>query len=78
MLPLHSLPSRLLSVQLFLLEELRERKYDHYARTIQKAWRRYKADQYYFELKKKGKHYIQGASVGLRGNLKDCGRKCML
>jgi len=41
-------------VQLFLLEELRERKYDGYARRIQKAWKRYKSAQYYYELKKKG------------------------
>lgn len=40
--------------QLFLLEELRERKYDGFARKIQKAWRRYKSEQYFYELKKKG------------------------
>ena len=44
----------LYSVQLFLLEELRERKYDGFAHTIQKAWRRYKSDQYFYQLKKKG------------------------
>jgi myosin-1 len=38
---------------LFLLEELRERKYDGFARKIQKAWRRYKSDQFFFELKQK-------------------------
>jgi len=38
-----------------LLEELRERKYDGFARKIQKAWRRYKSEQYFYELKKKGK-----------------------
>lgn len=38
---------------LFLLEELRERKYDGFARRIQKAWRRYKSEQYFFELKQK-------------------------
>lgn len=36
------------------MEELRERKYDGFARKIQKAWRRYKSDQYFYELKKKG------------------------
>lgn len=41
-------------LKLFLLEELRERKYDGYARKIQKAWRLYKSAQYYYELKKKG------------------------
>jgi myosin-1 len=38
---------------LFLLEELRERKYDGYARRIQKAWRRHRSDQYYQTLKEK-------------------------
>ena len=46
--------THMMFVQLFLLEELRERKYDGYARRIQKAWRRYKSAQYYYELKKKG------------------------
>ncbi len=41
-------------MQLFLLEELRERKYDAYARRIQKAWRRHRSDQYYQTLKEKG------------------------
>ena len=44
----------LCSLQLFLLEELRERKYDAYARKIQKAWRRHRSDQYYHTLKQKG------------------------
>lgn len=38
---------------LFLLEELRERKYDFYARKIQKAWRRHCSQQYYYNLKKR-------------------------
>eukprot|EP00047_Mylnosiga_fluctuans_P003550 m.229694 g.229694 ORF g.229694 m.229694 type:complete len:1076 (-) comp11945_c0_seq1:83-3310(-) len=38
---------------LFLLEEVRERKFDGYARVIQVAYRRWKAQQYYEELKKK-------------------------
>ena len=46
--------AQIVSLKLFLLEELRERKYDGYARKIQKAWRRYKSAQYYYELKKKG------------------------
>ena len=45
-------------IQLFLLEELRERKYDGFARKIQKAWRRYKSEQYFYELKKKGTYCI--------------------
>eukprot|EP00043_Microstomoeca_roanoka_P013204 m.129196 g.129196 ORF g.129196 m.129196 type:complete len:1070 (+) comp15693_c0_seq1:90-3299(+) len=38
---------------LFLLEEVRERKFDAYARRIQTAYRRWKAQQYYEELKQK-------------------------
>ncbi|XP_033750743.1 unconventional myosin-Ie-like isoform X1 [Pecten maximus] len=36
---------------LFLLEEMRERKFDHYARKIQKAYRRYHARKTYFKLR---------------------------
>ncbi|KAG9489445.1 unconventional myosin-Ie [Eleutherodactylus coqui] len=36
---------------LFLLEEMRERKYDGYARTIQKAWRKYIARKKYVEMR---------------------------
>uniref|UniRef100_A0A914X526 Uncharacterized protein n=1 Tax=Plectus sambesii TaxID=2011161 RepID=A0A914X526_9BILA len=36
---------------LFLLEELRERKYDAYARVIQKAFRRWNARKHYMKLK---------------------------
>ncbi|KAI3647870.1 hypothetical protein MP228_008091 [Amoeboaphelidium protococcarum] len=38
---------------LFMLEELRERQYDQYARTIQRAYRRYKSRKFYLEAKKK-------------------------
>lgn len=38
---------------LFLLEEMRERKYDGYARTIQKAWRKYVARKKYVEMREK-------------------------
>lgn len=38
---------------LFLLEEVRERKFDTYARRIQTFYRRWKAQQYYEELKQK-------------------------
>ena len=37
--------------QLFLLEELRERKFDGFSRTIQKAYRQYKSRQMFVELK---------------------------
>ncbi|KAK3585324.1 hypothetical protein CHS0354_040273 [Potamilus streckersoni] len=36
---------------LFLLEEMRERKFDGYARVIQKEWRKYHAQQQYYKLK---------------------------
>ena len=48
-----NLPSELF-LQLFLLEEVRERKYDHYARKIQKCWRRFRSDLYFDSLKKQG------------------------
>ena len=41
-------------LQLFLLEEMRERKYDSFARTIQKAYRQYKARQQYMQMKMQG------------------------
>ncbi|XP_048471683.1 unconventional myosin-Ie [Rhincodon typus] len=37
--------------KLFLLEEMRERKYDAYARAIQKAWRRYAARKKYVKMR---------------------------
>ncbi|XP_067874013.1 unconventional myosin-Ie isoform X1 [Heterodontus francisci] len=36
---------------LFLLEEMRERKYDAYARAIQKAWRKYAARKKYVKMR---------------------------
>ncbi|XP_078097535.1 unconventional myosin-Ie isoform X2 [Mustelus asterias] len=36
---------------LFLLEEMRERKYDGYARAIQKAWRKYAARKKYVKMR---------------------------
>ncbi|XP_075431927.1 unconventional myosin-Ie isoform X1 [Ascaphus truei] len=36
---------------LFLLEEMRERKFDGYARTIQKAWRKYVARKKYVQMR---------------------------
>ncbi|XP_019359860.1 PREDICTED: unconventional myosin-Ie [Gavialis gangeticus] len=36
---------------LFLLEEMRERKYDGYARAIQKAWRKYAAKKKYVQMR---------------------------
>lgn len=40
--------------QLFLLEEMRERKFDTFARTIQKAYRRYIARRKYEQMREEG------------------------
>lgn len=40
--------------QLFLLEETRDRKFDGYARTIQKAWRKYVARKKYVQMREEG------------------------
>ena len=45
----------LFDIQLFLLEETRERKFDSYARTIQKAWRKYMARKKYVQMREEGK-----------------------
>lgn len=54
---------------LFLLEELRERKYDTYARRIQKAWRKYKSHQYFYELKKKASDILMNRKERRRGSI---------
>ncbi|CAF99593.1 unnamed protein product, partial [Tetraodon nigroviridis] len=41
---------------LFLLEETRDRKFDGYARTIQKAWRRYVARKKYVQMREEGEN----------------------
>lgn len=40
--------------QLFLLEETRDRKFDGYARTIQKTWRKYVARKKYVQMREEG------------------------
>ena len=45
---------------LFMLEELRERKYDYFTRKIQRAYRRYRARRYYLECKKKMVNMFHG------------------
>ena len=40
--------------QLFLLEEMRERKYDGYARVIQKTWRKFVARKKYVQMREEG------------------------
>lgn len=47
-------PPPLSLAQLFLLEEMRERKFDGFARTIQKAWRRHVAVRKYEEMREEG------------------------
>lgn len=48
-------PPHCLFAQLFLLEEMRERKYDGYARAIQKAWRKYAARKKYVQMREEGR-----------------------
>ena len=48
---------------LFLLEEMRERKYDHYARIVQKAFRKHNARKQYMKLREEGRHFDFFASV---------------
>ncbi|XP_066491112.1 unconventional myosin-Ie [Tiliqua scincoides] len=43
---------------LFLLEEMRERKYDGYARAIQKAWRRYVAKKKYVQMREEASNLL--------------------
>ncbi|MEE6487309.1 hypothetical protein FKM82_014858 [Ascaphus truei] len=45
---------------LFLLEEMRERKFDTFARTIQKAWRRYIARRKYEQMREEASHILYG------------------
>ncbi|KAB0390766.1 hypothetical protein E2I00_000392, partial [Balaenoptera physalus] len=44
---------------LFLLEEMRERKFDGFARTIQKAWRRHVAVRKYEEMREEGQRGLK-------------------
>ncbi|XP_063003181.1 unconventional myosin-If [Elgaria multicarinata webbii] len=43
---------------LFLLEEMRERKFDSYARVIQKAWRRHIAIRKYEQMREEASHIL--------------------
>eukprot|EP00127_Corallochytrium_limacisporum_P006003 Clim_evm80s215 gene=Clim_evmTU80s215 len=45
---------------LFMLEELRERKYNGYAKKIQRAWRRWNNEKYYLELRQKALTVLGG------------------
>ena len=44
---------------LFLLEECRERKFDHYARIVQKAFRRHNAKKQYLKLREEGTYGLK-------------------
>ncbi|KAL9988183.1 hypothetical protein ACROYT_G002593 [Oculina patagonica] len=54
---------------LFLLEELRERKFDGYARKIQKAYRMYKSRQYFAELKEQASDILFNKKERRRGSI---------
>lgn len=43
---------------LFLLEEMRERKYDNYARVIQKAWRKHTAVRKYIKMREEASNVV--------------------
>lgn len=52
-------------MQLFLLEEMRERKFNGYARVIQKAWRKHIAVRKYVRMREEGpKFYLKQRSPG--------------
>lgn len=53
-------------LQLFLLEEMRERKYNGYARVIQKAWRKHIAVRKYVKMREEGKALLRIGSVMVR------------
>ena len=56
---------------LFLLEECRERKFDQYARVIQKAYRRYHARKQYLKLRAEGEAGGEGGGDRERKRGKD-------
>mmetsp|Transcript_32792 Transcript_32792/g.99144 ORF Transcript_32792/g.99144 Transcript_32792/m.99144 type:complete len:771 (+) Transcript_32792:91-2403(+) len=54
---------------LFLLEEIRERKFDGYARKIQTAWKRHHAQKYYDDLRKAACDILVGKKERRRGTI---------
>ncbi|KAJ7385321.1 Unconventional myosin-Ie [Desmophyllum pertusum] len=54
---------------LFLLEELRDRKFDGYSRKIQKAYRMYKSRQYFAELKQQASDILFNKKERRRGSI---------
>nr|DBA28594.1 TPA: hypothetical protein GDO54_008923 [Pyxicephalus adspersus] len=54
---------------LFLLEEMRERKFDTFARTIQKAWRRYIAKRKYEQMREEASSILYGFKERRRNSI---------
>ncbi|KAE8631923.1 hypothetical protein XENTR_v10001359 [Xenopus tropicalis] len=54
---------------LFLLEEMRERKFDTFARTIQKAWRRYIARRKYEQMREEASNILYGYKERRRNSI---------
>ncbi|XP_069078176.1 unconventional myosin-Ie isoform X2 [Pleurodeles waltl] len=54
---------------LFLLEEMRERKYDGYARAIQKAWRKYVARKKYVQMREQASDLLLNKKERRRNSL---------
>ncbi|XP_073400258.1 unconventional myosin-If isoform X4 [Dendrobates tinctorius] len=54
---------------LFLLEEMRERKFDSFARTIQKAWRRYIAKRKYEQMREEASNILYGLKERRRNSI---------
>ncbi|XP_053319961.1 unconventional myosin-If [Spea bombifrons] len=54
---------------LFLLEEMRERKFDTFARTIQKAWRRYIAKKKYEQMREEASNILYGLKERRRNSI---------
>uniref|UniRef100_A0A8R1YX87 Uncharacterized protein n=1 Tax=Pristionchus pacificus TaxID=54126 RepID=A0A8R1YX87_PRIPA len=54
---------------LFLLEEMRERKYDAFARKIQKAWRRFNARKHHSKMKEQASDLLVGKKERRRFSL---------
>ncbi|CAJ0574360.1 unnamed protein product, partial [Mesorhabditis spiculigera] len=55
--------------ELFLLEEVRERKYDGFARKIQKAWRRHHAQRHHAKMKEEASDLMYGKKERRRFSL---------
>ncbi|CAG5115369.1 unnamed protein product, partial [Candidula unifasciata] len=54
---------------LFLLEEMRERKFDGYARVIQKVWRKHYAQKLYFKLREEACDILHGKKERRKNSL---------